>query len=120
MANPNVVAVTSILAKTVLEDNLSTSAVSLLTCASDKLCKINSLVIANIDGTNAASVDVFITRSSTDHYLLKTVSVPADATLVALDKNMGLYLNESDILKVQASAAGDLSAVLSYEEIDDA
>jgi len=27
---------------------------------------------------------------------------------------------ESDVLKIQASAAGDLSAVLSYEEIDDA
>jgi len=120
MANPNVVAVTSILAKTVLDADVAASAVSLLTCASDKLCKINSLVIANIDGTNAASISVWITRSSADYYLLKTVSVPADATLVALDKNLGLYLNESDILKIEASAAGDLSAVLSYEEIDDA
>jgi len=120
MANPNVVAVTSILAKTVLDADVAASAVSLLTCASDKLCKINSLVIANIDGTNAASISVWITRSSVDYYLLKTVSVPADASLVALDKNMGLYLNESDILKIEASAAGDLSAVLSYEEIDDA
>ena len=120
MANPNVVAVTSILAKTVFDADVAASAVSLLTCASDKLCKINSLVIANIDGTNAASISVWITRSSVDYCLLKTVSVPADASLVALDKNMGLYLNESDILKIEASAAGDLSAVLSYEEIDDA
>ena len=78
------------------------------------------LVIANIDGTNAASIDVWITRSSADYYLAKTISVPADATLVVIDKNMGLYLMESDILKIQASAAGDLSAVCSYEEIDDA
>ena len=120
MANPNVVAVTSILAKTVLDADVAASAVTLLTCATDKLCKINSLVIANIDGTNSATISVWITRSSADHYLLKTVAVAADATLVALDKNMGLYLNESDILKIQASVAGDLSAVLSYEEIDDA
>jgi len=40
--------------------------------------------------------------------------------LLPIDKNMGLYLNEGDILKIQASAAGDLSAVCSYEEIDDA
>jgi hypothetical protein len=33
---------------------------------------------------------------------------------------MGLYLVEGDILKIQASVAGDLSAVCSYEEIDDA
>ena len=101
MANPNVVAVSSISAQTVLDADVAASAVSLLTCASDKLCKINSLVIANIDGT-------------------KTITVSADSTLLPIDKNMGLYLNEGDILKIQASAAGDLSAVCSYEEIDDA
>ena len=42
MANPNVVAVTSILAKTVLDADVAASAVTLLTCASEKLCKINS------------------------------------------------------------------------------
>ena len=55
-----------------------------------------------------------------DHYIAKGVTVAAGSTLLPIDKNMGLYLNESDILKIQASAAGDLSAVLSYEEIDDA
>lgn len=120
MANPNVVAVTSILAQTVLDADVAASAVSLLTCASDKLCKINSLVIANIDGTNSADISVWITRSGADYYIAKTITVSADSTLIPIDKNMGLYLNESDILKIQASAAGDLSAVLSYEEIDDA
>tara|TARA_Y100000289_G_C3889753_1_gene133301 strand:+ start:37 stop:399 length:363 start_codon:yes stop_codon:yes gene_type:complete len=120
MANPNVVAVTSILAKTVLDADVAASAVTLLTCASEKLCKINSLIIANIDGTNAADISVWITRSSADHYIAKGITVAAGSTLLPIDKNMGLYLNESDILKIQASAAGDLSAVLSYEEIDDA
>jgi|TARA_S200002703_G_C3662482_1_gene203472 hypothetical protein len=120
MANPNIVAVSSIYANTVFDADVAASAVSLLTCGSNKLQKINSLIIANIDGTNSATIDVWIHRSSADYYLLKTVAVAADATLVALDKNMGLYLMESDVLKIQASAAGDLSAVLSYEEIDDA
>ena len=120
MANPNVVAVSSIYANTAVDADVAASAVSLLTCASNKLLKINSLVIANIDGTNAASIDVWVTRSSADYYIAKTISVPADATLVVIDKNMGLYLVESDILKIQASAAGDLSATCSYEEIDDA
>ena len=48
------------------------------------------------------------------------MAVAADATLVALDKSMGLYLKESDVLKIQASAAGDLSAVCAHEIIDDA
>ena len=120
MANPNIVAVSSIYANTVFDADVAASAVSLLTCGSNKLQKINSLIIANIDGTNSATIDVWIHRSSVDYYLLKSVAVAADATLVALDKNMGLYLMESDVLKIQASAAGDLSAVLSYEEIDDA
>ena len=120
MANPNVVAVSSIYANTAVDADVAASAVSLLTCASNKLLKINSLVIANIDGTNAASIDVWVTRSSADYYIAKTISVPADATLVVIDKNMGLYLTENDVLKIQASAAGDLSATCSYEEIDDA
>jgi len=120
MANPNVVAVSSIYANTAVDADVAASAVSLLTCGSNKLQKINSLVIANIDGTNAATIDVWVTRSSADYYIAKTISVPADATLVVIDKNMGLYLVESDILKIQASAAGDLSATCSYEEIDDA
>jgi len=120
MANPNVVSVSSIFANTAMDADVAASAVSLLTAASNKLLKINSLVIANIDGTNAADISVWITRSSADFYLAKTISVPADTTLVPIDKNMGLYLVEGDILKIQASAAGDLSAVCSYEEIDDA
>tara|TARA_R100001082_G_scaffold75008_1_gene43404 strand:+ start:37 stop:399 length:363 start_codon:yes stop_codon:yes gene_type:complete len=120
MANPNVVAVSSIYANTAVDADVAASAVSLLTCGSNKLIKVNSLIIANIDGTNAATIDVWVTRSSADYYIAKTISVPADATLVVIDKNMGLYLVESDILKIQASAAGDLSATCSYEEIDDA
>ena len=120
MANPNVVAVSSIYANTAVDADVAASAVSLLTCGSNKLQKINSLIIANIDGTNAATIDVWVTRSSADYYIAKTISVPADATLVVIDKNMGLYLIESDVLKIQASAAGDLSATCSYEEIDDA
>jgi hypothetical protein len=120
MANPNIVGVSSILATTFLDADIAASAATLVTCASDKVVKINSLVIANIDGTNSATISVWITRSSADYYLLKTVAVPADSTLVALDKNMGLYLMEADVLKCQASAAGDLSAVCSFEIIDDA
>ena len=120
MANPNVVSVSSIYANTEVDADVAASAVSLLTAASNKLLKINSLVIANIDGTNSADISVWITRSGADYYIAKTITVSADSTLLPIDKNMGLYLVEGYILKIQASAAGDLSAVCSYEEIDDA
>ena len=118
MANPNIVAVSSILAETFLDADVTASAATLVTCASDKVVKVNSLVIANIDGTNAASISVWITRSSTDHYLLKTVSVPADTTLIVVDTP--IYLMEGDILKGGASAASDLDLFISYEVLDDA
>ena len=102
MANPNVVAVSSIYANTAVDADVAASAVSLLTCASNKLLKINSLVIANIDGTNAASIDVWVTRSSADYYIAKTIC-SCRCNLVVIDKNMGLYLTESDVLKIQTS-----------------
>jgi len=50
-------------------------------------------------------------------YLAKTVSVPADATLVLLSSP--IYLMEGDILKGGASAASDLDLFVSYEVMDD-
>ena len=85
--------------------------------------------MSNVDGTNAADVDLFVdglgngaagitaTGSSTV-YLAKTVSVPADATLSFLTSP--IYLMEGDILKGGASAASDLDLFISYEVLDDA
>jgi hypothetical protein len=49
-----------------------------------------------------------------------TISVPADATLVLIDKNSSIYLEEADVLEGGASADGDLTYTISYEELDDA
>ena len=51
-------------------------------------------------------------------YLAKTISVPADSTLVVLDSP--IYLMEGDKLRGGASAAGDLDLFISYEVLDDA
>jgi hypothetical protein len=58
-------------------------------------------------------VDLF--RSSTAYPIASTISVPADATLDIMSK--AIYLEEGDTLRCTASAAGDLTAVCSYEEI---
>jgi hypothetical protein len=54
MANPNLVNVTSIYGKSINGALDTTVTTDLLTCASDKLIKINNIIVANIDGTNAA------------------------------------------------------------------
>lgn len=119
MVAPNVVGVTSILGKTDVQA-VGTSATAITTCATDKVYKINSLVVANIDGTNAADITVDLFRSSVAYRIASTISVPADTTLVVISKDMGIYLEEGDAIRCTASVAGDLQALCSYEIIDDA
>jgi hypothetical protein len=123
MAAPNMVNVTTITGKTAVA-NLTTTNASLVVenpASSGKVLKINSLVVSNVDGTNAA--DITISYYSEDNIggtatqICSTVSVPADATLVVIDKNTGIYLEEDRSIGATASAASDLKVVCSYEEI---
>ena len=121
MANPNLVAVTSIYGNSINGALDTTVTTDLLTCASDKLLKVNSIIIANIDGTNSATVTMGIIKSGGSVVLFaSTIAVPADATLVLIDKNSSIYLEEGDILEGGASANSDLTYTINYEELDDA
>ena len=121
MANPNIVSVSSIYGKTHQVALDTTVTTDILTCASNKLYKINSIVIANVDGSNSATVTMGIIKSGGSVILIaKTIAVPADATLVLVDKNWGLYLEEADVLEGGASADDDLTCTISYEILDDA
>ena len=68
-----------------------------------------------MDGSNNADINIDIYRSSTAYHVAKTVSVPADGTLDVISKSF--YLEEGDALRLTASAASDLEAVCSYEEL---
>ncbi len=129
MANPNIVAVASIYGESVGWNLTNTLTTTLFTVSSGKLIKLNRMTVANVDGTNAADVTVYVdtgaqtssggtvASGAADVYLAKTVSVPADATLVLVDTP--IYLRETDILKGGASASGDLDLFISYEVIND-
>jgi len=124
MANPNIVSVASIYGKTVYDTDIAASAASLVSNAasSGKIYKINSLIIANIDGANSADITVTLRNAAGDtthSTIANTVAVPADATLIVVSKDTSIYLEEDMSLYVLASAAGDLSATCSYEEISE-
>jgi hypothetical protein len=124
MANPNIVSVASIYGKTVYDTDIAASAASLVSNAasSGKIYKINSLIIANIDGTDTADITVTLRNAAggtTHSTIANTVAVPADATLIVVSKDTSIYLEEDMSLYVLASAAGDLSATCSYEEISE-
>ena len=111
--------------------NLSnTLTATLMSVDADKILKINSIICSNVDGTNSATLNLYVdgmgsgadgvttTGADATVYLAKTMAVPADATLVIL--NTPIYLMEADVLKGGASAASDLDLFVSYEVIDDA
>ena len=131
MANPNIVSVTSIYGCNYGWNLSNTLTATLLTVDAEKLLKINRIVCANVDGSAAADLNLYVdgigtaaangltpTGADTTVYLAKTISVPADSSLVVSDTP--IYLMEGDILKGGASAASDLDLFISYEVLDDA
>ena len=119
MATPNIVNVATINAKNAA-GAITTSRASAVDVPAEKVAKINTILIANIDGTNAADVTIEVSIDDGSNYvaIAKTISVPADATLSFLENP--IYLDETDILAVTASANSDLTYFVSYEELDDA
>ena len=66
-------------------------------------------------------INVSTVGSSTGlFYLAKTISVPADSTLVIISKDTSFYMEEDRSIRALASAAGDISLMISYDELDDA
>lgn len=122
MAAPNIVTTTAIYGKTT-SGALTTSTVSLLSNASGsgKVFKVNSIIVANVDGANAAAATISYNNGAagggTNRRIVFTVTVAADATLVALGKDTPIYLEEANSITGSSSANGDLEYIISYEEI---
>ena len=123
MAAPNIVGVSTITGKTSTTSLTTTSSTSIVSNAasSGKVFKINMIQVANVDGSNAC--DITISHNSaaagagTNSEIVSTISVPADASLVALDKNTAIYLEEDKSITATAGTANDLKVIVSYEEI---
>jgi len=123
MTAPNIVnvsTITGISSTTALSTTSQTTLVS-NAASSGKVYKINMIQVANVDGTAAADITIDVHSAAsgggTAYSLVSTVSVPADASLVVLDKNTALYLEEDRSITATAGAANDLEVIVSYEEI---
>lgn len=123
MAAPNIVNVSTITGKTDQYALTTTSQTTILNNAasSGKVFKVNMIQIANVDGSNACDITIDVHSADdgagTAYSLVSTVSVPADASLVALDKNTAIYLEEDMSITATAGTASDLEVIVSYEEI---
>ena len=123
MAAPNIVnvsTITGITSKIALSSTSQTTLVS-NAASSNKVFKINMIQVANVDGANACDVTVDVHSAAsgggTAYSLVSTISVPADASLVAVDKGTALYLEEDRSITATAGTANDLEVIVSYEEI---
>jgi hypothetical protein len=124
VANPNIVNVAAIYGENSSTSLTTTSATSIVSNAasSGKVYKINMIMVANVDGTNAA--DITINKYSaaalggTAFPIASTISVPADATLIVIDKTTAIYLKENESIGATAGTASDLVVTASWEEIN--
>ena len=128
MAAPNIASLTTITGKTTYFTPTGTTAVVLLTNAasSNTVLKINQIVVANVDGTNAVDATVSIYTNGavaqgsapsggTAYPIASTVSVPADASLLVTDKTTSLYLEENTCISITSGTASKLTFSVSYE-----
>ena len=130
MANPNIVNVTSILGETTYLTPAVDTAVVLLpnAASSGKVYKINQIVAANVDGSSAVDTTVSIYSNGavaqgsapsggTAYPIVSTINVPADATLIVVDKTTAIYLMEGTSISVTSGTASKITYSISYEII---
>jgi hypothetical protein len=123
MANPNIVAVTSIYGNSTFLTPSDTAANVLLSNAASSglIYKINQIVAANVNGSSAVDCTVAITNqddgAGTAFPIISTVSVPADASLIVVDKTTAIYLMENQSIVVTSGSANHIAYTISYEAI---
>ena len=132
MANPNIAnSALKIFGRVDYLTPGGTSALVLLPNAStsNQVFKINQIVAANVNGTSAVDTTVSIytngavakgsaPSSGTAFPIVSTVSVPADASLIVVDKTTAIYLMEDQSITVTSGTASGITYTISYEILD--
>lgn len=130
MANPNLLAATTASGTTTYLTPSATTAVVLVpnAASSGQVFKINQIVAANVNGSSAVDVTVAIYTNGavaqgsapsggTAYPIASTVSVPADASLIVVDKTSSIYLMEGSSITVTSGTASGITYTISYEVI---
>ena len=85
------------------------------TCPGSTTAIVIHCQVANVDGTNAADLNIDHNDGSTTAALVSTLSVPADSAVNPIGGK--LVLEAADTLRAWAGAASDLELTLSVLEI---
>ena len=130
MANPNLLAATTASGTTTYYTPGGTSAVVLLpnAASSGQVFKINQIVCANVNGSSAVNATVSIYTNGavaqggspsggTAYPIISTISVPASASVIAVDKTTAVYLMENSSITITSGTASGITYSISYEVI---
>ena len=130
MANPNITGVTAIYGATTYLTPSGTTAVVLLPngASSGNVFKINQIVATNVNGSSAVNATVSIYTNGAVAQgsapsggnafpIVSTVSVPASASLIVVDKTTSIYLTEGTSISVTSGTASGITYTVSYEII---
>lgn len=96
--------------------DVGTSPATIYTCPSATATTVIGLTIGNTT-TSPITVDVYVTSSATDYYLVKGAVVPVGGSLVPVGGDQKLVLEAADVLKVVSSAASSADVICSLLEI---
>lgn len=122
MANPNIVNVTSIYGNTsyLIPSTTSATAWTALTPSANTVNKINNIVAANVTGSAVAvtvSVNSATGGGGTAYRIAYQISVPANASLIVVDKTTAIYVGESQSIVVTVGTSNAIELTASYEAI---
>ena len=123
MANPNLGSATNVYANNSSLSLGSTTEVQLVSNAasSGKVFLLDGITVANTDTANPVGVTVRLYRSATNtgtpYELCSGVAIPANATLIAVDKSQGISVLENQSVYISASVASKLSANAAWKEL---
>ena len=122
MANPNIVNVSAIYGNTTYLTPANTTANVLLanSAASGTVLKVNQIVASNTTSsaaTTTVSVNTAAAGSGTSYPIAGAISVPANASLIVVDKTTQLYLLEDKSILVTSGTSSAITYTISYETI---
>lgn len=122
MANPNIVNVTSIYGNTsyLIPSTTGATTWTALTPASGTVNKIDNVVASNVSGAAVAvtlSVNSATGGGGTAYRIAYQISVPANASLILIDKTTAIYLGESQSIVATVGTGSAIELTASYEAI---
>jgi hypothetical protein len=123
MSTPNILTTSSIVGVSTFLNLTSTSATVLVTnpASSNKIFKVNSIIVANDSNIGVAKISVRIHNAANGggvgFNIANNVSIANEATLILIDRASSIYLEEDRSIVVQANTANYLDIICSFETI---